>query len=236
MNDDENQKVGYYSIIPTRILFNNKLKANVKLLYAFITSLTNKEGYCYASNSYLGNKFNVDPKTISNWLKELRTFNYIVIELVRNDKQEIIQRKIYINDVPYTSNNGYPYPLNNGEGIHQKIEDNNIITNNINTLTQQKKIFNKNVFLYEYEYESLVQEYGIEKTKKCIDELSLYKNSKGVQYVSDYDTIKRWVILRVNELEKKETNNKKTNQRIKSFCNYEQREYSEDFFDKFYAN
>lgn len=236
LNEDENQKVGYYSIIPTRILFNNKLKANVKLLYAFITSLTNKEGYCYASNSYLGNKFNVDPKTISNWLKELRTYNYIVIELIRNDKQEIIQRRIYINDVPYTLNNGYPYTSNNGEGIHQIMEDNNIITNNINTHTQQKKIYNQNVYLYDYEYEDLIKEYGIDKTNKCINELSLYKNSKGVQYVSDYDTIKRWVILRVNELEKKNQKNINTSRSKKSFANYEQRSYPDDFFEQFYAN
>ena len=54
-----------------------------------------------------------------------------------------IQRRIYINDVPYTLNNGYPYTSNNGEGIHQIMEDNNIITNNINTHTQQKKIYNQ---------------------------------------------------------------------------------------------
>ena len=233
MNEDENQKIGYYSIIPTTILFNEKLKPNVKLLYAVITSLTNKEGYCYASNGYLGEKFNVNPKTISNWLKELRKYNYIVVEIIRNDKKEIMQRRIYINDVPYTLKNGYPYPLNDEYPIHQKMEDNNIITNNINTHTEQKRIYYKNVYLYEYEYKSLVEEYGIDKTKKCIEELSFYKNSKGVQYISDYDAIKRWVILRVNELEKKHQKELKNNNYYKK---YEQRTYPDDFFEQFYAN
>lgn len=41
------------------------LKANEKLLYAIITVLANKEGYCFASNSYLGGLLNVQPHTIS---------------------------------------------------------------------------------------------------------------------------------------------------------------------------
>ena len=54
---------------------------------------------------YLGEKFKVDPKTISSWIKELRELNYIVVEIIRNDKKEVIQRRIYINDAPYTLNN-----------------------------------------------------------------------------------------------------------------------------------
>jgi len=234
MEDNENN-IGCYSVIPTRILFNENLKPNVKLLYGAITSLCNKEGYCFASNNYLGAKFKVDPKTISSWIKELRELNYVIVEIIRNDKKEIIQRRIYVNDTPYTLNNRYPYTLNNVEPIHQKIEENNIITNNINTHTEHKKTYNKNVYLYEYEYDSLVEEYGIDKANKCIEELSLYKNSKGVQYVSDYDTIKRWVILRVNELEKrnqKESKNNKNN----NYKNYEQRTYQDEFFEQFYAN
>ena len=98
----EENNIGCYSVIPTRILFNENLKPNVKLLYGAITSLACKEGYCYASNNYLGEKFKVDPKTISSWIKELRELNYIVVEIIRNDKKEVIQRRIYINDAPYT--------------------------------------------------------------------------------------------------------------------------------------
>ena len=82
----------------------------------------------------------------------------------------------------------------------------------------------------------MLQEYGTEKTNKCIEELSLYKNSKGVQYVSDYDTIKRWVILRVNELEKRAQKETKNNKNINNYKNYEQRTYPDEFFEQFYAN
>lgn len=229
----EENNIGCYSVIPTRILFNENLKPNVKLLYGAITSLACKEGYCYASNNYLGEKFKVDPKTISSWIKELRELNYIVVEIIRNDKKEVIQRRIYINDAPYTLNNRYPSTLNNDYPIHKIMEENNIRTNNIITHTQQKKTYLNNVYLYEHEYNSLIEEYGIEKTNKCIQELSLYKNSKGVQYVSDYDTIKRWVITRVNELENRQQNKKINKNKI---SNYEQRTYSEEFLESLYAN
>ena len=70
MKESQNN-VGYYSIIPATILYNKELKANEKLLYAIITSLACKEGYCFATNKYLAEKLGVNPKTISIWIFEL---------------------------------------------------------------------------------------------------------------------------------------------------------------------
>ena len=126
----ENQeKVGYYSVIPATVLYNKELKANEKLLYAIITSLACKEGYCFASNKYLAEKLDVNPKTISSWISDLKNKNFIVVELIRNENNQIIQRKIYVDDVPYPLNNGYHYQSKNGQTIHQKVEDNNIRNN-----------------------------------------------------------------------------------------------------------
>ena len=44
---------------------------------------------------------------------------------------------------------------------------------------------------------------GRKKADKCVEKLSLYKKSKGVVYASDYDTIKRWIIDRVEGQERK---------------------------------
>ena len=234
--DTENEinKIGYFAVIPATVLFNNQLKPNAKLLYALITALSNKEGYCYASNKYLGEKLGVDHKTVSRWLGDLRRYNYLVIDIIRNEQQEIIQRKIYPNDVPYLSKNHYPYTLKNHYPSDEKSEDNNINYNNINTHTVSKEKFLENVYLYDYEYKELVSEYGEKKANKCIEELSLYKKSKGIEYKSDYATIKRWVIIRVEELEqrlqKQNIKSKKTR------CNFEQREYPKEFFDSLYEN
>ena len=140
----ENQeKVGYYSVIPATVLYNKELKANEKLLYAIITSLAFKEGYCFASNKYLAEKLNVNPKTVSSWISDLRDKDFIIVELIRNGNNQIIQRKIYIKDSPYPLNNGYQYQSKNGQAIHQKVEDNNIKNNNkINNKEQRKFLSN----------------------------------------------------------------------------------------------
>ena len=52
--------------------------------------------------------------------------------MVRKENKQIIQRKIYINDVPYPLNNGYQYQSKNGQAIYQNMEDNNIRFNNKN--------------------------------------------------------------------------------------------------------
>lgn len=231
---EEKQNIGYYSIIPSTILYNKNLKANQKILYAVITSLSNKEGYCFASNKYLAEKLNVGANTISGWITDLRRKNFIRVELIRNDKQEIIQRRIYINDIPYNFYKEYPYTINKEEGILQKSKENNIMNNNIKTNTLLKIEYQDKVFLYAYEYEDLIEKYGQVKTDKCMEELSLYKKSKGVDYASAYDTIKRWVIDRVEEREKRKSKENKV--RIASF---EQRNYEnmpEEFWNSFYEN
>ena len=126
---DKEDSIGYYSVIPAKVLYNKELKANEKLLYAIITSLACKEGYCFATNKYLAEKLCVNPKTISSWISNLKDRNFIIVELIRNENKQIVQRKIYINDVPYTLNNGYQYSSKSGQAIHQKVEDNSIRNN-----------------------------------------------------------------------------------------------------------
>lgn len=139
MEEKIGNKVGYYSIIPSKILYNKELKANEKLLYAMITSLACKEGYCFATNNYFAEELGVHPKTISSWISDLREKNYLKIDIVRNENKQIIQRKIYINDVPYPLNNGYQYQSKNGQAINQKMEGNNIKYNNKYNNKVQKK-------------------------------------------------------------------------------------------------
>ncbi len=154
MNENQ-EKVGYYSVIPATVLYNKELKANEKLLYAIITSLACKEGYCFASNKYLAEKLDVNPKTISSWISDLKNKNFIIVELIRNENNQIVQRKIYINDVPYPLNNGYQYQSKNGQAIHQKVED-NVIRNNIkNNNKVKKKIISNYTNQREYSEEFL---------------------------------------------------------------------------------
>lgn len=117
----EENKIGYYAVIPSTILFNNDLKPNEKLLYAVITVLSNKECYCYASNAYLGKLFNVIPHTISIWVSNLKNKGFLYVDIITDEKGEVIQRRIYPNDTPYV--------INKTGGMFQKGQY-NIISNN----------------------------------------------------------------------------------------------------------
>ena len=149
------ETIGYYSVIPATVLYDKELKANEKLLYAIITSLVCKKGYCFASNKYLAEKLDVNSKTVSSWISDLRDKGFIIVELIRNENNQIIQRKIYINDSPYPLNNGYQYQSKNGQAIHQNVEDNNIRNNIINNNKVNRKIISNYTNQREYSEEFL---------------------------------------------------------------------------------
>lgn len=90
------EKPNYYSILPAEIRYSKDLSWFEKILYAEITALSNKEGYCYASNSYLSTSFNISDKTITRAVKELN--NKGLIFVVYEQIGEKTHRKIYLHD------------------------------------------------------------------------------------------------------------------------------------------
>lgn len=89
------EKPNYYSVIPAKIRYDDKLKANEKLLYGEISALSNKNGYCNAGNTYFAELYQVHKKTISEWVSHLKERGYIEVKLVYENK-EIIERRIYV--------------------------------------------------------------------------------------------------------------------------------------------
>lgn len=106
---ENNVPSSYYAIIPAYIRYNKNLKFAERLMYGEITALSNKEGYCYASNRYFAELYGVSQSTISRWISHLAELNSIKVEIIRNEKKEIVERRIYINDNPYMQNCIYPY-------------------------------------------------------------------------------------------------------------------------------
>lgn len=235
----------YYSIIPADLRYDRRLKASEKIFFSEISALTNVYGYCYAGNKYFATLYGCDVRTISRWVSNLEKLGYIKVELIRDERQTILERRIYTREsiqggIDKIVHRGIENSV--GRGIDKNVLYNNIYYNNI-THSQAdekpKKKYADKVYLSEDEYNSLVQKYGQVKTDKCITELDLYKKSKGVEYASDYDTIQRWVIYRVNELEAAENGNNNCTVKVqvpKRKSNFEQRQYPDDFFDSLYEN
>lgn len=110
------------------------MKFAERLLYGEITALTNRNGYCFATNKYFAELYDVTVETISRWISHLQRLGFIKIEIIKSDKNEIIERRIFVIDnssntflaSTYCQKNQYPYRQNNQYPIDEKVKENNI--------------------------------------------------------------------------------------------------------------
>jgi predicted phage replisome organizer len=72
------------------------------------------------------------------------------------------------------------------------INNNEVSLSNINKNNHNKSKYAELVSLTSNEYTRLVDRFGEKSTKDRIESLSLYKQSKGISYKSDYATILNW--------------------------------------------
>lgn len=98
-----NEKPGYYAILPPDVRYDKQLPQGAKLLYSEITALSNKNGYCWASNDYFAKLYSVSIGTIKSWLKCLEDNSYIhrVIKY-KSGSKEVEQR--FISLAPRSEN------------------------------------------------------------------------------------------------------------------------------------
>ena len=78
-----NEQPSYYSIITANVRYDNRLTDSEKLLFAEITSLSNKYGYCTATNSYFARLYEVVKETISRRISNLNKYGYLKIEIIK---------------------------------------------------------------------------------------------------------------------------------------------------------
>jgi len=71
-------KPSFYAIIPADVRYAD-ITPNAKLLYGEITALCSKEGFCWAGNSYFGNLYKVESRTVRRWLAELSKIGAIIV-------------------------------------------------------------------------------------------------------------------------------------------------------------
>ncbi|TDM12685.1 conserved phage C-terminal domain-containing protein [Macrococcus bovicus] len=88
------EQPSYYAILTANVRYDNRLTDSEKILFAEITALSNKYGYCTASNGYFAKLYNVHKITVSNRIANLKKLNYLRDEMIYEGK-EIKQRKLY---------------------------------------------------------------------------------------------------------------------------------------------
>lgn len=119
----EDEKPSYYSIITADVRYDERLKPNEKLLYSEITALSNKYGYCTATNSYFSKLYRADKSTVSRWVSHLEKCGYVQVEQTRNGKR-IVQRKIYPIATPLLTKKSIPYAQKDQYPIDKKVKGN----------------------------------------------------------------------------------------------------------------
>ena len=152
-------KPSYYAIIPAKVRYDKRLNSTAKLLYGEITCLATKEGYCWATNKYFSELYEVSDDTIRRYLTQLEEAGYIRrVMIYKEDSKEILERRIYIDEINTESN---PVTIKPAEPTTN--EDENEIFEYWNTkgLVKHKKI-NKNISeaiskaLKEYEIDDIL--------------------------------------------------------------------------------
>ena len=191
---------GYYGILPANVRYDKNLKPMEKIMYSELTALSNKNGYCNASNSYFAELYEVHKNTVGLWINHLEKLGYIKSQLIYEGK-EIKERRIFITPINEKIDT---YQLKDLDSINEKIdtpinekiEDNNtsinntrlIITNNNNLKNiienqeeKEKVVVNSNGALQQ-EIKMLL---GVRKIK-VYDIIKLNKPIERIKFVIDF--------------------------------------------------
>tara|TARA_R110002012_G_scaffold186708_1_gene353411 strand:- start:3335 stop:3973 length:639 start_codon:yes stop_codon:yes gene_type:complete len=145
------EKPNYYAIISADVRYDNRLRPNVKLMYAEITALCGMNGKCFASNKYFSDLYDKSKGTISGWISELVKYGYIKTEYTyKGGTKEIDNRYIKIMKGGIGENSNT---------LLQKTLKSNTINNNTNITYNNNKRFKKPTILE-------VKKYCIERKNK----------------------------------------------------------------------
>lgn len=117
------EKPAYWAVLPASVRYDPNLPPNAKLLYAEISSLADRSGYCFASNEYFARNFELGVKSIQRLIKALADQKYISVDVIRNPKtNEVVERRIYTGINP-ASSLPPPSPQKRGDPSPQKCDD-----------------------------------------------------------------------------------------------------------------
>lgn len=244
----ENQK-SYYAIIPASVRYDKEIPANAKLLYGEITALCNEKGYCWATNSYFAELYGVSKTSISSWVSLLVNKGYISIEITYKEGTKEIEKRIIKLNTPYTKNFVYPIQENLYTPIQENLKENNTVINNtIESINNNKTNMNNNtnksninliIDFYNNNIGQLTRR-GLEYLEAYLDdfdedvivyamELAVKNNARTINYITAIlDNWKKSDLRNLAEIK----NKKKEKQETKMTG----RNYTDDFFNSFYAN
>ena len=92
-NMEKNSNESFWMVMPTWVFQSDKLTLKAKILYGVISTLTKKEGYCWASNNYLAKQSGISKRMVIYHIQALEHAGLVKTERGENT------RKIYLTGV-----------------------------------------------------------------------------------------------------------------------------------------
>ncbi len=180
------ERPNYYAVIPAHVRYSN-ITPNAKLLFGEIAALSNKTGYCFATNDYFAKLYNVSKITVSRLINELVEHNFIVSKIVKGGINKNVNRYIQI----------CIHPLN--KNVKENNTSINNTFNNYNPLLKDNyyKSYSSD-FLQKSHSQEIFNNTSKGFKKPTIEEIELYckENNKNVDAISFYNFYesKDWMI------------------------------------------
>ena len=125
----------YYAVIPANVRYDKTLPPLARLMYAEITALSNQYGYCFATNKYFAELYEVTDRTVRNWIESLIEKGYISRSyvVVGNKKKRILSINPHAVTVP-----GNPLE------VIEKLEEEELESQGGKKFPQGRKIISEN--------------------------------------------------------------------------------------------
>jgi len=207
------EQPNYYAVLSAEVRYDNRLKANVKLLFAEITALCNMNAECFASNKYFADLYGKSKTSISVWVSELVKYGYIKVHYTyKEGTKEILNRHISILKGGIEVKPNTPY---------KKTSKSN--TTSINTM-------NSNTKAESFKIPTIIEikEYCTER-KNSVDAETFFNFYESKDWLIGKNKMKKWKAC-VITWEKSRNNNTNTNDRTTSHRHEGNVEYGDGKF------
>ena len=188
---EENNNPNYFGILPANVRYDKKLKPMEKILYTEITALANSKGYCYATNSYFANLYDVHKNTAGTWINNLERLGYIKSKIIyETGTKNVKERQLFIitpiNEKIDTYQQKDCDPINEkiDTPINENIEENNTRINITRLILNNKYIYRSKEFIEAFESYKKMRK----SIKKPMTENSVKRMLKKLERIGNEET------------------------------------------------
>ena len=128
-------KPSFVSFLPAFVRYNEELSLFERILYAEITSLSNKEGYCFAKNSYFAKVYKKSESQVSRAIAHLAKLGFVKLEIENGN-----ERKIYIANAFLGEQNNTEEMCEDIKTNDSEVSDKESLVSNDNTISKNSNV------------------------------------------------------------------------------------------------